>query len=220
MTENFCQKILNYRQRYFPIRRRSIAIALIIMGIIGSVAQARVYVYETPSGSSLITDNKINKKGYRLKRSYNTAPYRSGSSNRPYYAKPIQSQYDALIVNTALKYDLEPSFIKAVIHIESAFDRFAISKAGALGLMQLMPATAAGYQLNQDHFNAYKNVEVGVQHLKDLMDRYGSDKRLTLAAYNAGAGAVSKYNGVPPYQETQSYIKKVMRLYKLYDKEI
>ena len=83
-----------------------------------------------------------------------------------------------------------------------------------------MPATAAGYQLNQDHFNAYKNVEVGVQHLKDLMDRYGSDKRLTLAAYNAGAGAVSKYNGVPPYQETQSYIKKVMRLYKLYDKEI
>ena len=119
-----------------------------------------------------------------------------------------------------MKYDLEPSFIKAVVHIESAFDRFAVSSAGALGLMQLLPSTAAGYQLNQDHFNANKNIEVGVQHLKDLMDRYGSDKKLALAAYNAGAGAVSKYNGVPPFDETQNYVKKVIRLYKLYKKQI
>ena len=83
-----------------------------------------------------------------------------------------------------------------------------------------MPATAASYQLNQDHFNANKNIEVGVQHIRDLMDRYGSDKKLTLAAYNAGAGAVSKYNGVPPYDETRSYIKKVMRLYNLYRNKI
>ncbi len=187
---------------------------------VSGAAYARVYVYETPSGSSLITDSKIRKKGYRLKRSYATKPYRSRSKNAPYLAKPIRSQYDALIVNTSLKYDLEPSFIKAVIHVESSFDRFAISKAGAMGLMQLMPATAAVYQLNQDHFNAEKNVEVGVQHLRDLMDRYGSDKRLSLAAYNAGEGAVSRHNGVPPFDETQDYIKKVMRLYKLYLKQI
>jgi len=181
---------------------------------------ATVYVYELPNGSKLITDSKVRKKGYKLKRSYKTTPYRSGNSNAPYRAAPIKSQYDALIVNTALKYDLEPSFIKAVVHVESAFDRYALSRAGAMGLMQLMPATAANYQLRQDHFNARLNVEAGVQHLKDLMARYGSDKRLSLAAYNAGAGAVSKYDGIPPYEETQNYVKKVMKLYSLYKKEI
>ena len=187
---------------------------------ISEPAQAAVYVYETPDGSKLITDSRVRKKGYKLKRSYNTKPYRSGGSRAPYYAKPVKSKFDALIVNMALKYDLEPSFIKAVVHIESAFDPFALSHAGAMGLMQLMPATAAVYQLTQDHFNPNRNVEVGVQHIKDLMERYDSDKRLSLAAYNAGAGAVSKYNGIPPYAETEAYVKKVMSLYKLYKKEI
>ncbi len=181
---------------------------------------AAVYVYETPNGSKIITDSRIKKPGYKLKKSYSTKPYRSGGRNSPYHARTIKSQYDALIVNTALKYDLEPSFIKAVIHVESAFDRYALSHAGAMGLMQLMPATASSYQLKQDHFNPNRNIEAGVQHIKDLMERYDSDKRLSLAAYNAGAGAVSKYNGVPPYEETEDYIKKVMKLYKLYKKEI
>ena len=102
----------------------------------------------------------------------------------------------------SLKYNLEPAFVKAVVHIESAFDTFAISPAGAMGLMQLMPATAASYELTRDHFNPNRNIEVGVRHLKDLMERYDNDKKLSLAAYNAGAGAVSRYNGIPPYEET------------------
>lgn len=180
-------------------------------------ANAAIYVYTLPDGSKLITDKKKHKSGYKLKKSYKTSAFRSSPrSNAPYYASPIESQFDALIVNLALKYDLEPSFIKAIIHVESAFDRFAISHAGAMGLMQLMPATAANYQLKQDHFNARKNIEVGVQHLKELMQRYNDDKTLSLAAYNAGEGAVSRYQGVPPYQETENYIKKVMRLYSLY----
>ncbi|NND81499.1 MAG: lytic transglycosylase domain-containing protein [Gammaproteobacteria bacterium] len=184
-------------------------------------AAARVYVYELPDGSKLITDIRYRKKGYRLKNSYSTKPYRSGATqNAPYHATPIKSQYDALIVNLSLKYDLEPSFIKAMIHVESAFDRYAVSHAGAMGLMQLMPATAANYQLRQDQFNPQRNIEAGVQHVRDLMDRYNKDKTLSLAAYNAGEGAVSKYDGVPPYDETESYIKKVMKLYRLYSKEI
>ena len=198
----------------------SALILLIGSGFIADPALAAVYVYEAPDGSKLITDSRVRKKGFKLKRSYNTKPYRSGGSRAPYYPKTVKSKFDALIVNMALKYDLEPSFIKAVVHIESAFDPFALSHAGAMGLMQLMPATAAGYQLKQDHFNPNRNIEVGVQHIKDLMERYDSDKRLSLAAYNAGAGAVSKYNGIPPYAETQAYVKKVMRLYKLYKKEI
>lgn len=183
-------------------------------------AQAAIYLYESPEGSKVITDSKIRKKGYKLIRSYKTKTYSSSGAKAPYYAKPIKSKYDALIVNMALKYDLEPSFIKAVIHVESAFDPFALSRAGAMGLMQLMPATAASYQLEQNHFNPNLNIEAGVQHIKDLMERYNSDKTLILAAYNAGSGAVSKYNGVPPYEETQNYIKKVMKLYKLYKTQI
>lgn len=186
----------------------------------GTSAMAAVYVYETPSGSKVITDSRIRKKGYVLKRSYKTKAYRSGGARAPYYAKPIKSKFDALIVNMALKYDIEPSFIKAVIHVESAFDQYALSRAGAMGLMQLMPATAASYQLKQNHFNPNLNVEAGVQHIKDLMARYNNDKKLILAAYNAGAGAVSKYNGIPPFEETQNYVKKVMKLYSLYKKEI
>lgn len=197
-----------------------IGLLILFSGLTLSPAYATVYVYESPNGSKVITDTKIRKKGYVLKRSYKTQPYRSGGGNAPYRARPIKSQYDALIVNTALKYNLEPSFIKAVIHVESAFDRYALSHAGAMGLMQLMPATASSYQLEQDHFNPNRNIEVGVQHIKDLMDRYNSDKELSLAAYNAGAGAVQKYNGIPPYAETQAYVKKVLKLYNLYKKEI
>ncbi len=198
-----------------------LAIALALpFASVSPIANATVYVYVAPDGSKLITDKKVRKKGYKLKRSYKTKPYRSGTRNAPYHARTIKSQYDALIVNMALKYDLEPSFVKAVIHVESAFDPNAVSRAGAMGLMQLMPGTASNYQLKQDHFNPNRNVEAGVQHLKDLMERYGKDKKLSLAAYNAGEGAVSKYRGIPPYEETQNYVVKVLKLYKLYKKEI
>lgn len=186
-------------------------------------ADARVYIYERPDGSKLITDKKSYNKGFKLKQSYSTTPYRSSkpaSRNTHFFASPIKSQYDALIVNTALKFDLEPSLIKAIIHVESAFDRFAISRAGAMGLMQIMPTTAAHYQLKENQFNALRNIETGVQHMSILMTRYNKDKTLALAAYNAGETAVARYGGVPPFEETQDYVRKVMRLYKLYRKEI
>jgi len=202
------------------IRNSIITIAALFGLSITCPVIAAVYVYEEPNGNTVITDSRIKKPGYKLKKSYSSSAYRSKTQRAQYQARTIKSKYDAEIVNAALKYDLEPSFIKAVIHIESAFDRYALSHAGAMGLMQLMPATASSYQLKQDHFNPRRNIEAGVQHIKDLMERYNNDKRLSLAAYNAGEGAVSKYNGVPPYEETQNYIVKVMRLYKLYKKEI
>lgn len=195
-------------------------IVVVACFLFSNLSHAAIYVYITPDGSNLISDKKIKKTGYKLKRSYKTKPYRSGGRNAPYRAKPIKSQYDALIVNLALQYDMEPSFIKSVIHVESAFDNRALSHAGAMGLMQLMPATAASYELKENHFDARKNIEAGVRHMKDLMERYDNDKRLSLAAYNAGAGAVSKYNGIPPYEETQNYVIKVMALYKQYKKII
>lgn len=203
------------------LSRLTSLLILVVSLLFVTPGQATVYVYERPDGSKLITDKKQNRAGYSLKKSYKTRPYRSSSrSSKPWHAMPIKSQYDALIVSTSLKYDLEPSFIKAVIHVESAFDKYAISHAGAMGLMQLMPTTAANYQLNQDQFDPNRNIEAGVQHLKELMARYNNDKTLSLAAYNAGEGAVRRYNGVPPYEETETYIKRVMKLYGLYKKEI
>lgn len=204
----------------FSLRSLLIGSALSVCLISPQVANAAIYVYIAPDGSNLISDEKISKAGYKLKRSYKTKPYRSGRKNAPYLAKPITSQYDALIVNLALQYGMEPSFIKSVIHVESAFDNKAISHAGAMGLMQLMPATAASYELIENHFDARRNIEAGVRHMKDLMERYSDDKKLALAAYNAGAGAVRKYNGIPPYKETQNYVIKVMALYTKYKKII
>ena len=178
---------------------------------------AAVYVYELPDGSKLITDQRKSNSEYKLKNTYKTTPYGSSSRrNKPYYASTIKSQYDALIVNTALKYDLEPSFIKAVIHIESAFDRHAVSHAGAMGLMQLMPATARSYDLNNNFFEPRKNMNAGIAHLKYLMERYDDNTTLSLAAYNAGEGAVARYDGIPPYKETQNYVTKVLKLYGKY----
>jgi len=198
----------------------ALLLSSIFLSIQAHIALAAVYVYELPNGSKLITDKKQYGKGYKLKNTYKTTTYRNSSANKPYYANTIKSQYDAYIVNIALKYDLEPSFIKSIMHIESAFDANAVSRAGAMGLMQLMPATAASYELTQNQFEPRSNIEVGVRHMKDLMDRYNGDKTLSLAAYNAGAGAVSRYNGIPPYKETEDYVQKVMGLYEKYKKEI
>ena len=210
------KKINAYLSSFSPI----LSVIVIVCVLASQTANAAIYVYITPDGSNLISDKKIKKAGYKLKRSYKTKPYRSGRRNAPYLAKPITSQYDALIVNLALQYGMEPSFIKSVIHVESAFDNEAVSHAGAMGLMQLMPATAASYELVENHFDARKNIEAGVRHMKDLMERYSNDKKLALAAYNAGAGAVSKYEGIPPYEETQNYVIKVMALYSKYKKII
>ena len=204
----------------FLKRKTIISLCIFTVFFFSNAAQSAIYIYIAPDGNKIITDKKIKKSGYKLQKSYKTKPYRSGGSNAPYRAKPIKSQYDALIVNLALQYGMEPSFIKSIIHVESAFDAKAISHAGAMGLMQLMPATAASYELVDNHFNARKNIEAGVRHMKDLMERYSNDKRLSLAAYNAGAGAVRKYNGIPPYKETQNYVVKVMALYKHYKKQI
>ena len=210
------KKINAYLSSFSPI----LSVIVIVCVLASQTTNAAIYVYITPDGSNLISDKKIKKAGYKLKRSYKTKPYRSGRRNAPYLAKPITSQYDALIVNLALQYGMEPSFIKSVIHVESAFDNEAVSHAGAMGLMQLMPATAASYELVENHFDARKNIEAGVRHMKDLMERYSNDKKLALAAYNAGAGAVSKYEGIPPYEETQNYVIKVMALYSKYKKII
>jgi soluble lytic murein transglycosylase-like protein len=117
--------------------------------------------------------------------------------------------YDDLIREAAKKYDLNPVLIRSVIRMESAFDLFAVSKAGAMGLMQLMPEVAQEYGVT-DPFDARQNIMAGSWLLRDLLERHDGNLALTLASYNAGPGNVAKYrNKVPPFKETQNYVKRI-----------
>lgn len=124
-----------------------------------------------------------------------------------------RTQIDEIIKEYSQKYGLDSDFVKAVVKQESGFNEKATSKCGAMGLMQLMPGTAKALNVN-DPYNARDNIEGGVKYLKGLMDRFGGDMKLALAAYNAGPNAVKKYNGVPPYNETQNYVKNIMSMYQ------
>ncbi len=117
---------------------------------------------------------------------------------------------NALVASIARKHDVEPSLVDSVIRVESAYNPNAVSSAGAMGLMQLIPSTARRFGVN-DTFHPQQNIEGGVRYLKYLMELYHGDERLALAAYNAGEGAVAKYKGIPPYPETQNYVYQVGR---------
>ena len=124
-------------------------------------------------------------------------------------------RYDTLIREAAREAGIPAALVKAVIHAESAFDAEAVSKKGAMGLMQLMPGTAHELGVVQP-FRAEQNVRGGTRYLRRLHDRYGSWAH-TLAAYNAGPTAVDRHGGIPPYAETQQYVRRVLSYYRRYD---
>jgi len=128
-------------------------------------------------------------------------------------AADLRRLYNPIIKRAAEKHRIDQELVHVVIRAESNYDAFAISSAGAMGLMQLMPATARQYGVN-NVFDPAQNIEGGVRYLKDLVRLYNGQTRLVLAAYNAGQEAVRKYKGIPPYPETKSYIAGIMRTYK------
>jgi soluble lytic murein transglycosylase-like protein len=139
------------------------------------------------------------------------------SAAQPKWQAPIVNylRFESIVYQTAKQHDMEVALVNAVIHTESYFNPKACSNKGACGLMQLIPTTAAQYGVT-DVFNPRQNIEAGVRYLKDLLARYENNIVLALAAYNAGETAVDKYNGVPPYDETREYVKKVMKNYAVY----
>lgn len=126
-----------------------------------------------------------------------------------------QSGYDRHIFLACRRYDVNQNLVKAVIRAESAFDPFAVSPKGAMGLMQLMPGTSRDLGVN-DPMDPYQNIDGGVRYLRFLLDRFNDNVEFALAAYNAGPENVQKHGGVPPYDETRTYVQRVMDYYSRY----
>lgn len=137
------------------------------------------------------------------------------SATRPALSAPrlvAQAPVLPLIHRVAQQYSIDPRLVQAIITVESNFDPQAVSRAGAQGLMQLMPDTAARYRV-ANPFDPQANIEGGIRYLRDLLLMFPSDLRHVLAAYNAGEGTVQQYGGMPPYPETQRYVERVLALY-------
>ena len=132
---------------------------------------------------------------------------------RSYTRDPLQ--YEPLIKRYARKFGVDKALIKAVIHAESDFNPYAVSRKGAQGLMQLMPETAQDLSV-QDVFDPEENIRAGVQYLKMLLKKFKGDLSLSLAAYNAGPNRVDHFGKIPPYRETKDYVKKVLTYYRMY----
>jgi soluble lytic murein transglycosylase-like protein len=133
--------------------------------------------------------------------------YSRAAGNRSVSAAEI----DRYINEAAARHHVDPNLVRALVKVESNFNPRAVSSKGAMGLMQLMPETARMYDL-RNPFDAAQNVEAGVRHLKGLLVNFGGDVSLSLAAYNAGQGAVERSRGIPPYTETRNYVKRITNL--------
>jgi soluble lytic murein transglycosylase-like protein len=178
---------------------RSLPIALALAFLCASL-QAQVHLIIKGDGTKVIS---------------NFGPASSAHGNDwNWWAKQRdrRSGYDAYIDRYAAQYHVDPVFVRAVIQVESDFNPRCVSNKGARGLMQLMPETARQYGV-RNVFDPEDNIRGGIHNLADLLGRYRGDLHRVLAAYNAGDGAVAKYRGIPPYEETMTYVKRALTVY-------
>jgi soluble lytic murein transglycosylase-like protein len=193
-------------------RKTVFALAALLIAA-GAGAHTRIYTYVDADGVKHFTDMPDNNR-YRL---LVLSPTDRTESGEHYNATLLAraAQYDGIIENAALAAAVEPNLLRAVIVVESGFNSRALSKRGAVGLMQLMPATASRFGVS-NLYDPRDNIHAGASYLKFLMNRFGHDVKLVLAAYNAGEDAVARNGGrIPPYAETMAYVPKVLKVYRM-----
>ena len=185
---------------------RTFLIATLFCVLAPSLAQAQLYSWHDASGRLVISDRKSEASA----QTYSVAIGRGFAvvtSKQSLNAR--SAEYNDLIAQHASHHAVNPDLVRAVIQAESAFNPRARSPKGAMGLMQLMPSTAAEYRVT-DAFDPAQNIQAGVAYLKSLLTRFNDNPSLALAAYNAGPGAVEKYGrAVPPYRETRDYVARI-----------
>jgi len=186
--------------------RRSVSFLLLFGSILltADVAHAQIYSWRDANGTLVLSDRPLSPTA----RAYAVANATEVRATRA-VTRDKALRWEGLIQTHAALQRVRTSLVRAVMQVESGFDPWARSPKGAMGLMQIMPATAAEFGV-RDPFNPYENVRAGVAYLRRLLDRFGENEELALAAYNAGPGAVER-NGqrIPPYPETVDYVRKV-----------
>jgi soluble lytic murein transglycosylase-like protein len=192
---------------------KSVLIVAALLAASSAVANSKIYSYVDDQGMRHYTDVPDNNR-YRLL--LLSSQDRTSAGDR-YDAQLLAraTQYDSIIEHAAVSSAVEPNLLRAVIVVESGFNSRALSKRGAVGLMQLMPATASRFGVSNP-YDPRENVHGGARYLKFLIDRFGQNVRLALAAYNAGEEAVERNGGqIPPFTETMAYVPRVLKIYKM-----
>jgi hypothetical protein len=187
----------------------SLKTALLTVGVcvgLATPASAQIYSWQDDHGTMVLSDRpRADKTGMTT---YAVTGSKAFRATRAMQISSKSELYEDSITRHAASNGLSPDLVRAVIQVESAFNPMAISPKGAMGLMQLMPATANELGV-RDPFHPDQNIGAGTKYLKQLLDRYDHKIELALAAYNAGPGNVEKYGDVPPFRETQTYVRKV-----------
>ncbi|HMK73037.1 MAG TPA: lytic transglycosylase domain-containing protein [Myxococcaceae bacterium] len=194
------------------------ALVLLLLFSAASPASASaVYTYTQKDGTIVYTNvPPAGVKARKLSGQFRAAPR---PSDPPAPVVLSDSLIEEWIARAAAKYNIPLPLVRAVMHAESNFDRFAVSPKGASGLMQLMPGTARAMYV-RDIFDVQQNIEGGVRYLRILANEFGGQMEKMLAAYNAGPEAVRRFEGnIPPYDETQTYVRKVLALYYMYKEQ-
>ena len=179
---------------------------LIFLIISEARAPADIYGYVDSEGTYHFTNLPVDKR-YKLWL----------RENGPYSPQHEAKRMEPHIQKASRKFGVDPALIKAVIRVESNFNPYAVSSAGALGIMQLMPETATRMGV-ENVFDVEANIDGGTQHLRNLLKVFNGHLLLTLAAYNIGERTVKKYKGVPPVEQTQTFVRKVLEWYQFYRK--
>lgn len=190
--------------RYFTVAMIVLAIHLVSGST--STSQAQIYQFISPDGAIHFTNVPTDPRYRRMGKGHSLPAHRSSLE--------IQQS----ILSASRQKNLDPALIKAVIKVESDFDPQAVSKAGAMGLMQLMPGTATDLKV-QDPFNPHENITAGTSHLSDLLSRFDGNLTLALAAYHAGEKRVRRHGKIPPIEQTHRYVEKVLSAYQRYQEE-
>ena len=180
---------------------------ILLFWLLSWTSAQEVYMHEDTNGTIHFTDSPPHD-GFTVFDVNGPPPKRRHVSKSNF---PKIDRWDSYILEASRNYNVPPALVKAVIMAESGMNSEALSKAGAQGLMQLMPATARGLKVD-DPWDPQQNIDGGTRYLRQNLDRFG-ETRLALAAYNAGPDAVREHSGIPPYRETQNHVQRVLAVF-------